>query len=65
MKVKSLSRVRLLATPWTAAHQSLPSMGFSRREYGSGVPLPSPAELDTNAGHQIPRQSRKVPNDLF
>ena len=42
MKVKSLSRVRLLATPWTAAHQALPSMGFSRQEYWSGVPSPSP-----------------------
>ena len=42
VKVKSLSRVRLLATPWTAAHQAPPSMGFSRREYWSGVPLPSP-----------------------
>ena len=42
MKVKSLSRVRLLATPWTAAHQAPPSMGFSRQEYWSGVPLPSP-----------------------
>ena len=41
-KVKSLSRVRLLATPWTAAHQAPPSMGFSRQEYWSGVPLPSP-----------------------
>ena len=42
VKVKSLSRVRLLATPWTAAYQTLPSMGFSRQEYWSGVPLPSP-----------------------
>ena len=42
MKVKSLSRVRLFATPWTAAHQAPPSMGFSRQEYWSGVPLPSP-----------------------
>ena len=39
MKVKSLSRVRLLATPWTAAHQAPLSMGFSRQEYWSGVPL--------------------------
>ena len=38
VKVKSLSRVRLLATPWTAAHQASPSMGFSRQEYWSGVP---------------------------
>ena len=43
MKVKSLSRVQLLATPWTAAYQALPSMGFSRQEYWSGVPLPSPS----------------------
>ena len=41
VKVKSLSRVRLLATPWTAAHQAPPSMGFARQEYWSGVPLPS------------------------
>ena len=41
-KVKSLSSVRLLATPWTAAYQAPPpSMGFSRQEYWSGVPLPS------------------------
>ena len=40
-KGKSLSRVQLLATPWTAAHQALTSMGFSRQEYWSRVPLPS------------------------
>ena len=42
MKVKSLSHVRLFATPWTAAYQAPPSMGFFRQEYWSGVPLPSP-----------------------
>ena len=42
VKVKSLSRTRLPATPWTAAYQAPPSMGFSRQEYWSGVPLPSP-----------------------
>ena len=42
VKVKSLSRVWLLATPWTAAYQAPPSMGFSRQQYWSGVPLPSP-----------------------
>ena len=42
VKVKSLSRVRLLSTPWTAAYQAPPSMGFSRQEYWSGLPLPSP-----------------------
>ena len=40
--MKSLSHVRLLATPWTAAHQGPLSMRFSRQEYWSGVPLPSP-----------------------
>ena len=40
--MKSLSRVRLLATPWTAAYQPPPPMGFSRQEYWSGSPLPSP-----------------------
>ena len=42
VKVKSLSRVRLFATPWSAAYQAPQSMGFSRQEYWSGVPLPSP-----------------------
>ena len=42
VKVKSLSRVWLLATPWTAAYQGPLSMGFSKQEYWSGVPLPSP-----------------------
>ena len=41
-KGKLLSHFRLLATPWTAAHQAPPSMGFSRQGYRSGVPLPSP-----------------------
>ena len=42
VEVKSLSRVWLFATPWTAAYQAPPPMGFSRQEYWSGVPLPSP-----------------------
>ena len=42
VKVKSLSHVRLLVTPWTAAYQAPPSMGFSKQEYWSGKPLPSP-----------------------
>ena len=41
-KGKSLSRIRLLATPWTVAYQALSFIGFSRQEYWSGVPLPSP-----------------------
>ena len=45
VKVKSLSRVWPSATPWTAAYEAPPSMGFSRQEYWSGVPLPSPTSL--------------------
>ena len=45
VKVKLLSRVRLFATPWTVAHQAPPSMGFSKQEYWSGLPLPSPGDL--------------------
>ena len=45
MEVKSLSRVRLFATPWTVAYQASQSMGFSRQEYWSGVPFPSPGDL--------------------
>ena len=55
MKGKSLSRVRLLVTPWTAAYQAPPSMGFSRPEYWSGMPLPSldpwPEEVETSSGY--------------
>ena len=45
VKVKSLSRVRPSGTPWTAAHQAPPSIGFSRQEYRSGLPFPSPGDL--------------------
>ena len=45
VKVKSFSRVRLFATPWTVAYQAPPSMGFSRQEYQSGLPFPSPGDL--------------------
>ena len=45
VKVKSLSHVRLFVTPWTVAHQASPSMGFSRQEYWSGLPFPSPGDL--------------------
>ena len=47
--MKSLSRVRLFATPWTGAYQAPPSMGFSRQEYWSRLPFPSPGDL-TNPG---------------
>ena len=48
VKVKSFSRVRLFTTPWTAACQAPPSMGFSRQEYWSGVPSPSLNEKTTS-----------------
>ena len=51
VKVKLLSRVRLLATPWTAAHQAPPSVGFSRQEYWNGVPFLTLGRLKM----QIPR----------
>ena len=43
--MKSLSSVQLFATPWTVAYQTSPSMGFSRQEYWSGLPFPSPGDL--------------------
>ena len=45
MKVKSLSRARLFVTPWTVAHQAPLSMRFSRQEYWTGLPFPSPGDL--------------------
>ena len=45
MKVKLLSRVQLFATPWTVAYRAPPSMEFSRQEYCSGLPFPSPGDL--------------------
>ena len=57
VKVKSNSRVRLLATPWTPAYQAPPSMGFSRQEYWSGAPLPSPR----GASDQIRSVSQSCP----
>ena len=45
MKVKSLSHVQLLATPWTAAYQAPLSMGFARQEYWSGLPLGAPKSI--------------------
>ena len=58
VKVKSLSRVRVFATPRTAAHQAPLSMGFSRQEYWSGVPLPSPSCSSRHAvfSHNRPRE---------
>ena len=58
VKVKSLSRAWLFATPWTAAYQAPPSMGFSRQEYWSGVPLPSlELHLETHSNIYVPPKS--------
>ena len=57
MKVKSLSHVRLLAAPWTAAYQAPPSMGFSRQEYWSGLPSPS---LNMSLGNPIILVNKEV-----
>ena len=68
VKVKSLSRVPLLATPWTAAYQAPPSMGFSRQEYWSGSPLPSPLislslmEITWNLSAEMPEVTLKFYN---
>ena len=71
VKVKSLSRVRLLATPWTAAHQVPLSIGFSRQEHWGGVPLPSPsgsgaedemAQWEAGAGRDVLNQENTKNN---
>ena len=66
LKEKSLGRVRLFAAPWTAAFQAPPSMGFSRQEYGSGVPLPSPNRNNSSYYWTVVVQYAKaVGNILF
>ena len=66
MKVKSLSRVRLFATPWTVAYQAPLSMGFSRQEYWGGLPFPPkftaplPVSLFTP-----PDRDRRVDSHVF
>ena len=57
LKVKSLSHVWLFATPWTIAHQAPPSMGFSRQEYWSGLPFPSPEDFP-DPGMELTQVSR-------
>jgi len=68
VKVKSLSRARLLATPWTTAYQAPPSMGFSRQEYWSWVALPSPAlriEGRIFNNQKKSREGRRPPSSTF
>ena len=61
VRVKTLSRVRLWATPWTAAYQAPPSMGFSRQEYWIGVPLPSPISFHKWRYWGFPVSTRSQP----
>ena len=65
MKVKSLSRVRLFATPWTGAYQAPPSVGFSRQECWSGLPFPYPGDLtDPEIEHGSPAlQADALPSE--
>ena len=73
VKVKLLSRVRLFATPWTTAYQVPLSMGFSRQEYWSGVPFPSPGDLPnpgiepslTHCRQTLYRLSHQYPNFII
>ena len=58
--MRSLSHVQLLVTPWTAAHQAPPSMGFSSQEYWSGVPLPSLPSLS-----RLPQDRSSLRVDTF
>ena len=58
VKVKSLSRARLVATPWTTAHQAPPSMGFSRQEYWRGLPLPSPQLVASGSKYSYNRTEK-------
>ena len=68
LKVKSLSRVRLFVTPWTVAHEVPPSMEFSRQEYWSGLPFPSPGHLpgiepgsSTLRADALPSEPKNIP----
>ena len=63
MKVKSLSCARLLATPWTGAYQPPPSMGFSRQEYWSGVPLLPKCLITANTLHMLSHMKLAIENN--
>ena len=65
VKVQSLSRVQLFATPWTVAHQAPPSMGFSRQEYWSGLPFPTPGDLPNPGIEPTSLMSPALTGELF
>ena len=63
--VKSLSRAQLFVTPWTITYQALLSMGFSRQEYWSGLPFPSPGDLPDPAIETLLPVSPALAGELF
>ena len=65
VKVKSLSRLWLCVTPWTAAYQAPPPMGFSRQEDWSGVPLPSPEDLPDSGTEPVSPVSPALASRCF
>ena len=64
VKVKSLSPVRLFATPWTVAYQAFLSMGFSRQEYWNGLPFPPPGDLSNPEIELTPPVSHAIQADF-
>ena len=65
VKGKSLSHVRLFVTPWTAAYQAPPSMGFSRQKYWSGVPSPSLTCYPTWCQFKYLKLTLNIPKNIF
>ena len=65
MKVKSLSRARLLVTPWTVAQQAPLSMGFSRHEYWSGLPCPPPGDVPNPGIEPVSLKSPALAGEFF
>ena len=66
VKVKSLSRVRLFAAPWTVAYQAPPSVEFSRQEYWSGLPFPSPIlSNEDDLNQEIYTNNSKKEEEMF
>ena len=65
VKVKSLGRVRLFATPWTVAYKAPLSMEFSRQEYWRGLPFPTPEDLPNSGGEPISLASSSLAGRFF
>ena len=64
VKVKSLNLVRLFVTPWSVVHQAPPSMGFSKQDYWSGLPFPSPGDPNPRIESESPAlQANSLPSE--